>query len=466
MTTYGTVPSGGINYVGTAPTGVFSNLGIGTTIDNGAGYIVSGTPAAVQAALDGLVFTPIEYQTGPGQTVTTGFTIALNDQFGAVTDTTTSVLATAVEDPILVSGVTSPVYVNNNVNAAQPFHQIVLSDPDNATFTATATLASTAYLSFSKSYGATISASGIWSTSGSLAFVQTALQGLVAYVSSVPPGPSGTTATTTMSMSINDGAADTVTAVSTIDIVSGGSIVAGGIDILGATPGQTTSDQTPIDPFAAVAIEDSQCRRHWTRVTVTMSNAANGTFSDAVGGTVNGGTFTVTGTPDPTQFGLIANVDSALAGLVFTPTRGQVPSGQSVTTWFTIVANDGSHSATDASTSVIATDEGGQLAISGAQANQELTGGIRRCSRCRARRSSTRRRRAADTVTVTLSNPAAGTLTAANGGTVGANGVFQITGALAQVQAALQAVGVHAGVYAGRPGPVTPVRRSASSTVR
>ena len=438
VTTYGTVPSGGIHYVGTTPTGVFSNLGIGTTIDNGAGYIVSGTPAAVRTALDGLVFTPISHQTGPGQTVTTGFTIALNDQFGSVTDTTTSVLATAIDDPLLVSGATSPVYVNSNVNAAQPFHNVVLSDPDNATFTATATLASTQYLAFSASYGSTISAIGIWSTSGSLAFVQTALRGLVAYVNSVPAGPSGTAATTTMSMSINDGAADTVTSVSTIDIVSGGSIVSGGIDIIGATPGQMTSDQTPIDPVA-IDIEDTNVGVTDT-VTVTMSNAADGTFSDAVGGTVNGGTFTVTGIPNTATFGLVENVNSALAGLVFTPTRGQVPSGQSVTTGFTIVVNDGSHSATDASTSVIATDEGGQLAISGAQANQELSGGItvQPLSGVTIFDSTIG---GTETVTVSPSNPAAGTLVAANGGTVGSNGVFQVVGGLAQAQAALQAVG-------------------------
>jgi len=439
VTLIGTVDVSGINYIGTYPTGTLSNPGIGTLIDGGAGYMVTGSPDAVQAALRGLVFTPLAHQTAPGLPVTTSFTIALNDQFASVTDSTTSVAATAADDPLLVSGVASPVYVNNNVNAAQPFHHIALSDPDNATFTATATLASSDYLSFGKSYGATISTNGIWSTSGSLAFVETALQGLVAYVNSVPPGPSGTTATTTMSMSINDGAADTVTAVSTIDIVSGGSIVAGGIEILGASPGQTTSDQTPIDPFSVVAVEDANVGVVDT-VTVTMSNAANGTFSDAVGGTVNGGTFTVTGTPDPTQFGLIANIDSALAGLVFTPTRGQVPSGQSVTTWFPIVANDGSHSATDASTSVIATDEGGQLAINGTQANQELTDGTIVQPLAGVTITDTQPT-PVDTATVTLSNPASGGLTAGNGGTVGTDGVFQLTGPLAEVQTALQAIG-------------------------
>ena len=439
VTMTGTIPVGGINYVGTSPTGAFSNLGIGTALNLNTGYIVTGTPAQVQAALDGLVFTPIARQASPGSIVATSFTIVLSDQFGSVTDTTTSVDATTVEDPLLVSGVTPLLQVNNNVNAAQPFHYIALNDPDNATFTATATLASTTYLYFAKTYGATISANGIWSTSGPLSYVQTALQSLVAYVSGVPSGPSGTTATTTMTMSINDGAADTVTAVSTIDIVSGGDVVVGGVTILGAAPGQTTSDQTPIDPFALVAIEDTNVGVVDT-VTVTMSNPANGTFSDAVGGTVNGGTFTVTGTPDSAVFGLIENVDSALAGLVFTPTRGQVPAGQSVTTWFTIVASDGPNTATDASTSVIATDEGGQLAISGTEANQELTGGmtVQPFSGTTIFDSTIG---GTDTVTISLSNPAVGTLAAGNGGTVGADGVFQVTGPLAEVQTALQAIG-------------------------
>ncbi len=238
ITTTGTVPQDGVNFVGAYATGTLSNLGIGTLTANGEGYIVTGTPAAVQAALDGLVFTPIARQAGPGETVTTGFTIALSDQFASVTDTITSVAATAVDDPLLLSGDTPVLFVNNNDNAAQPFHDIVLSDPDTATFTATATLASTQYPAFAKSFGVTISPGGIWSTSGTLAFVETALHGLVAYVSGEPAGPSGTTATTTMTMSINDGAADTIGATSTINIVASSSADAAGLQIIGATPGR------------------------------------------------------------------------------------------------------------------------------------------------------------------------------------------------------------------------------------
>ena len=48
----------------------------GSTIDPGTGiYTVSGSPAAVTAALDALLFRPTEHQAAPGSTVTTWLTI-------------------------------------------------------------------------------------------------------------------------------------------------------------------------------------------------------------------------------------------------------------------------------------------------------------------------------------------------------------------------------------------------------
>jgi hypothetical protein len=436
VTLTGTVDLSGVDNIGEA-TGTLSNPGNGTLIAGGTGYIVTGSPGAVQAALRGLVFAPIAHQATPGLPVTTGFTIALNDQFGSATDGVTSVVATSVDDPLLLSGVTPLLYVNNNVNAAQPFHNITLDDPDNATFTATATLASTTYLAFATSYGSTISANGIWSTSGSLAAVTEALHNLVAYVTGEPPLPTGQFATTTMTMSINDGASDTVTATSTIDIVSSSTVNATGLQIVGATPGQTTSDQTPIAAFADVVLTDTHPGVLDT-VTVTMSNQADGTFSDALGGVINAGTFTASATVDSTGF--VGGIDTVLNALTFTPTRGQVPLGQSVTTLFTITAGNTLGAVTDASTSVIATDEGGQLSINGAQANQELTDTTTVQPLAGVTITDTQPI-AVDTVTVTLSDPASGVMTAGNGGTVGTDGVFRVTGPLAEVQTALQAIG-------------------------
>jgi hypothetical protein len=210
-----------------------------------------------------------------------------------------------------------------------------------------------------------------------------------------------------------------------------------------------TSDHSPIAAFANVAVTDSQVGALDT-VTVTMSNPADGTLSDPLGGTINAGTFTVSATPTSSDFGFVSGIYDVLDGLIFTPTRGQVPLGESVTTEFTIVASNDLGLVTDASTSVIATATGGQLAINGAQANQEFSDDTNVLPLAGVTITDTQPT-PIDTATVTLSNPASGVLTAGNGGTVGADGVFRITDPLGQVQAALQAIGfTPAGLASGQ----------------
>ena len=78
----------------TAANGTFSNLGSGS-VTSGV-YSVSGTAAAVTAALEVLVFTPTAGEVNPGQSVTTTFTIAVSDTAGQnASDGATSVIATA-----------------------------------------------------------------------------------------------------------------------------------------------------------------------------------------------------------------------------------------------------------------------------------------------------------------------------------------------------------------------------------
>ncbi len=412
----------------TAPAG-------GTLTPNDAVWVDTGTPAAVQAALRGLVYTPTPHSTEPGQALNPVFALTVNDQFTSVTDSTTSVLATAVEDPILVSGVIPLEYATDNSGAAQPFKTIALSDPDDTQFTATATLSNTSIASFGHSFNATISAAGVYSTSGSLSTVETALQNLIIYTS--PLGiPSGQTATATVTMSISDHISNTATATSTVVIVAAGTADASGLNFIGATPGQMTTDQVPIDPFANTILVDKKVGALDT-ITITMSNPADGVFSDTLGTITNGSTFTATGTVDSSGF--VDAVDNALAGLVFTPTRGQVPFGQSVMTTFSVVASNSFGSTTDDSTSVIATAAGGALSINGAQANQEIVdnGNALPLSGVTIQDSQPV---PVDTATVTLSNPSSGALVAGNGGTVGSDGIFRISGPLAEVQSALQAV--------------------------
>jgi hypothetical protein len=74
----------------------------GSTISNGV-FTITGATNTVTTALEGLVFTPTDHQLVPGQSVTTGFEIRVENTLGQLdltkTDDTTSVIATAVNDP-------------------------------------------------------------------------------------------------------------------------------------------------------------------------------------------------------------------------------------------------------------------------------------------------------------------------------------------------------------------------------
>ena len=123
--------------------------------------------------------------------------------------------------------------------------------------------------------------------------------------------------------------------------------------IAGTQANQQTTDNKPIDPFAQVSITDPSQGSPTETVVVAPSSAANGTLSDpnqaADGSSINGGIFKVAGSPSA--------VTAALNGVVFTPT--QVAFGQQVTTGFTIVdANSAGLTATDNTTSVVATAAG------------------------------------------------------------------------------------------------------------
>ena len=79
-----------------AANGTLSNLGGGSYNAATGVYAISGSVATIDAALDGLVFTPTTGQVAAGQSVTTSFTITDSNGNGAsLNDSTTSVVATA-----------------------------------------------------------------------------------------------------------------------------------------------------------------------------------------------------------------------------------------------------------------------------------------------------------------------------------------------------------------------------------
>jgi hypothetical protein len=414
--------------------GVLSAPGGGEFNPAGTVWSVTGSRAAVQAALAALVFTPTAHAVAPGQIATTGFTVSVSDATGTATDNSTSVVATAVEDPLLVSGASSRIYVSDTDNNAQPLHQIVLSDPDNAAYSAMATLSGAAGTSFAHSYAATIDSNGVFHTSGTLATVQQALRDLVVYTAAHQV-PTGQSTQAVVTYSISNGASQTVGGSSTIDIAATGVPSAAGMYIAGGGPGQAVADTDTINPFRVVAVVDPSNGLIDT-VTVTLSDSANGVLSDPLGGVFSNGVFTYTATtPDNGQFA--EDIDKVLAALVFTPTLHQVALGQTVTTGFTVTVSNSLGSTTDASTSVIATSSTGVLSIGGTQANQEFSDSTTALPLSGVALYDTTAG-ATETATVTLSNPAAGALASGAGGAVGSDGIFRVSGGLAAVQAALQ----------------------------
>ena len=112
------------------------------------------------------------------------------------------------------------------------------------------------------------------------------------------------------------------------DPTEGGAHLSRAIDRVvndGTVAGQITTGETTIDPFSAVTISDPTIDQTET-VTITLSNATNGTLSNLDGGTFNTGTCVVTGSP--------LAVTTALDRLEFTPAAPSSGSFVSSTTDF------------------------------------------------------------------------------------------------------------------------------------
>ena len=207
------------------------------------------------------------------------------------------------------------------------------------------------------SYNAT---TGVYTDTGTATAVTAALDGLVFTPTANQVAP-GQTVTTTFTISDKDTWGSPLpTARRTVVATD----VAVPPTITGTAAGQATTDLATIAPFSKVTIADANAGQTET-VTVTLSAAANGTLSNLGGGSYNAttGVYTVTGTA--------AAVTAALDGLVFTPTANQVAPGQTVTTSFTISDTDtAGATATDSTTTVVATDVAVPPTITGTVAGQ------------------------------------------------------------------------------------------------
>jgi Putative Ig domain len=128
---------------------------------------------------------------------------------------------------------------------------------------------------------------------------------------------------------------------------------------------QNILDTATVQPFILATVTDPDSPPQTETLSVVYP-AANGTFTTLGGFTGSAGDYTVSGTA--------AAVQTALRGLTFVPTPGQVAPGESVTTDFTVTDSDGFASATDSETNVVATAADQPPTVANAIPNQTFTG--------------------------------------------------------------------------------------------
>jgi Ca2+-binding RTX toxin-like protein len=155
--------------------------GSGLTLVSTGTYTLTGSAAAVTTALDALTFTPTAHEVAPGNTVTTSMTLTVSDGIASpATDSTTSVIATAVNDAPTITALAERIGTPNETTKT-PFATIAIADPDiGHTDTVTVTLSDAAGGTLSNLGGGSFdAATGVYTDVGSASAVTTDLDGLV-----------------------------------------------------------------------------------------------------------------------------------------------------------------------------------------------------------------------------------------------------------------------------------------------
>jgi len=185
--------------------GVLTNLGGFADLGGGVYQLTAALPAAATTEIQALTFDPTENQAEVVSTVSTTFTIDVEDGTApTVSDNTTDVTATSINDGPGATNTTQTIaYTEGDASVALD-PDIVVTDPDlNESITATLTLADTATGALTSNDGATYTpGTGIWTITSSLAAVNTAL----ANVAFEPVSTNQTD--TTVSVNIADGGED------------------------------------------------------------------------------------------------------------------------------------------------------------------------------------------------------------------------------------------------------------------
>jgi hypothetical protein len=380
-------------------------------------WTASGAVGNVNALLAGLTFTP-------ASNFNSNFTIAtsVSDGVAAAVTGTKAMTGAAVNDaPSATNLSAAESYIEDT---ALNLTDIVVSDVDSASVTVTLTLSNTAAGSLSTATSGAVTSTyvagtGVWAASGTVADVNTLLAGLTFTPASDFNG------SFTIATSVSDGVA---AALAGSKAITGTAVN----DAPGATSLSAAEAYTEDTPLNLTDIVISDVDSASVTATLTLSNPAAGSLNTATSGAVTS-TY-VAGTGVWTASGALADVNTLLAGLTFTPASNFNSS-------FTIATSvsDGVASpvtGTKAMTSIAVNDAPSATNLSAAESFTEDTalnltdivvGDVDSAS---------------VTVTLTLSNTAAGSLNTATSGAVTSSyvagiGVWTASGAVADVNTLL-----------------------------
>lgn len=455
---------------GNAANGSLSDPNQDGVFDNGT-YIIQGSASFVTAGLRGLVFTPTAHQVAPGQTVTTTFT--LSDQNSAtfnfatfsaptVSDGTTSVVATAVNDAPTISGAKAN-QATTNYASVKPFSGVSITDPDlGAQVSLTITVdgqVTGPVIGPATPGGGTLAGPGLslTGTAGVYSLAAASPAALTAELDALTFTPADaavplTFQTTTFSLSAAQtaGGSTSTSTDSTTTVVNNVTAPLPSI-VSGTQPGQVVTNASTIKPFSGAAITDPNGPYATDAVYIVLANAG-GTATDA-NGALSGAGLTKTGTGAyKLTAGSAGAVTAELDSLVFTPTK--VTSGSSVVTTFILydVNSVANVAAADSATSVVATSasppivgrpapSASIIAIPTADQSLTVTGIAALTPFAGASITDNNAGSPTETVTVTPSSTTIGTLadpsTASDGSSTSSNGAITLSGSASAVTQAL-----------------------------
>ncbi|HET6975060.1 MAG TPA: Ig-like domain-containing protein [Pyrinomonadaceae bacterium] len=290
-----------------------------------ATMMFTGTLTAINTALNGMSFNPTADFNGPASLQIVSDDQGNTGSGGPLTDTdTVSITVNAQNDaPVVTTSVGNTTFTENGAPVAVD-NAVTVTDGDSPNLVS-ATVAITAgfvsaqdTLAFTNTANITgnyVSGTGVLTLTGSdtVANYQAALRSITYSNSSDNP-----TASRTVSFTVNDGSSNSNTATKgiTINAVNDGPV--------NTVPGpQSTNQNTPLTFSSGggnqISVADLDAGANSVQITLT---ATNGTIT--LSGTA-GLAFTVgDGTADTTMTftGTLANINTALNGMTFTPTNG------------------------------------------------------------------------------------------------------------------------------------------------